>query len=539
MRSKTTTAWARHAIALLSLSIPTLTTEPASGAAATLVGGITFVVQGKVEFVAEYPSHHSAFGQVPTGRTAVPYLRVCAWRLAGDRVDFETTDHPARYGDDTQIGCTRTDVDGSYSITGTASAGAVRSRIYLATSLCDDAYAGSRSAADVCVRVNAPEGNESAPDNLKIIWSRVQTLDHLSSMQSFPLSWNLSCPDRDGLGLPSVSCDGNELEPDGWANQCPCTGYGGEDHCPTACTSGNCGDTNSRTGCNKEAVHAFRAAIEPYKTWGSNKPNDGSTFAKSKTGFSSRFCDEDSCQDEANFHLARVLTTPVTTKSGQPCDPAASNNGAMDFDDICIVTPMNPFRVVHELGHVIDMRWRWDDAGHGCAGADFDESVCERTAMREGFANFTATAAWFNAGDANPRYCGDTSCQEMESASALTSCGSIECSEGRMSQFFWDLRDEANDSGHEDDAERWTYQQIRNVLSAFPYGTSDTETREGRVDLDGDKAWDSGYAVGANAWDYSYHWSRKRGVSSGYCDVMKISCADQQEKCSSCASICR
>jgi hypothetical protein len=523
----------------LALAIPQTATAAIGTefAEAIVSPDLGYTLEGTIEFNADFASNFSASAQMPVGRSPMPYLHVCAWRQVGERIDFEFTEYPREDGDDQLLGCDRTNSSGRYEILVEETATLLQSEIYLSTKLCDDVMRGARSDADVCVRINRGAASDSRPENVKAIWSRVETLGHWPRVDRHLKSWNLSCPNEKGLGFDFVSCPASELEPDAWSAYCPCTSFADEDTCPVVCTSANCGDTNSRTGCNKEAVHVFRAAIEPYKTWGSNKPTSRNTYGKSRSGFSSDHCEEDECQDEINLHMARIQPS---SEDDETCVPTATSNGASDFDDICIVTPLNPFRVVHEIGHVIDMRWRWDGAGHGCKGEGFDHEVCERTAMREGFANFTAVAAWFNADASDPQFCHDnSSCKAVEPASALSSCGSVPSSEGRATQFFWDLRDSRNDAGRESDSQRWTYQKIRNVLSAFPYGTGDMESREGRVDADGDGEWDSGYASGANGWDFTYHWDRKRGATDGYCEVMQLNCIDCHERCDDCDDLCR
>jgi hypothetical protein len=73
-------------------------------------------VKGKVEFVADYDGVIGGTGQVPNGRSPMPYLCVCAWDEDGGTIDFEYTEYPREYGDDDLLGCAATDACGDFTI---------------------------------------------------------------------------------------------------------------------------------------------------------------------------------------------------------------------------------------------------------------------------------------------------------------------------------------------------------------------------------------------------------------------------------------
>src|SRR5262249_1872729 len=147
--------------------------------------------------------------------------------------------------------------------------------VYLVTYLCDADDAGATSDAEVCIRRNRAETSASSPESRKIIWSRTYGDKTLTSGVAQTIGWNLSCPNKGGWGAASVTCEAsgsNAAEPE------------------------KTGSTNSNVAYNKEAVHAYRAAIEPIKTYGTMKPSASNTIR--------RLCTANKCQDEINFYLA-------------------------------------------------------------------------------------------------------------------------------------------------------------------------------------------------------------------------------------------
>lgn len=478
---------------------------------------VAFDIYGKLEFVADYDAF-TRVGQVPNGKTSLPYLRVCAYdRDDGDGgVDFKYTDYSATYGNDDLLGCDVADAAGNYSISAVwTDASEPAPDIYLMTKLCNDDYTGTGtdSPAEVCVRINAAEGSEDEPENLKVIWSEAY-LD-ASIANGAQISWNLSCPNQTGLGLGTVSC--TSTEPASWTGSpsdwCACDQSKPWKSCVNKvdCSTHTCSDTNSRYGCNKEAVHVYRAIIEPYKTWGSNRPTASSTYQAGADGCpdstNGDYCDDPECQDEFNAHLAKVEDA---AHSGS-CDPLATANGASDYDDSCIITPTQPFRVVHEQGHNIDMRWKCSTSGHGG-----DEDKKE---TREGFANFIAAAAWFDETATQPKYCDGSSCYDVETG---TECDG---NEKNVTRFFWDLRDTQNAAG-EGDTEQSSTGTVRNVLSAFLSGTIGTP--DPRVGPGGAEEVDPGPngENGANVLDYLYWWDDRIGASASVCDILQNNCVD-------------
>jgi hypothetical protein len=477
----------------------------------------SFDIYGKLEFVADYDAF-TRVGQVPNGKTSLPYLRVCAYdRDDGDGgIDFKYTDYAVEDGNDDLLGCAVADVSGNYEIAAEwTDAVEAAPDVYLMTKLCDGDYTGTGvdSPAEVCVRINAAEVSDDSPENLKVIWSEAYI--DASTASDLQISWNLSCPNQTGLGLGTIDC--TTTEPDNYsdpANEwCACDQSKSWKECVNQvdCSVDTCSDTNSRYGCNKEAVHVYRAIIEPYKSWGTNRPSDTSTFQAGADDcpFSTNgdYCDDPECQDEMKAHLAKVQDTGATG----PCDPLATANGAQDFDDSCIITPKNPFRVVHEQGHMVDKRWKCSTSGHG--GTE------DKQETREGFANFYASAAWFDETATQPKYCDGSSCYDVETGP--------ECdgNERNVTRFFWDLRDTNNAAG-EGDTEQWSTTVVRSVLSAFLSGVvGGPDPREGPGGSEEDDPAPGG-TNGANALDYIYWWADRKGATNSLCDIARNNCVD-------------
>ena len=503
----------------------TMESVETSGALEDLLSAATFSIEGKVEFVADYLAVQR-LGQVPNGQAPLPYLHVCAWDK-DDAIDFEFTDYPTEPGsggNDELLGCDRADVDGNFNINASfGTGGESEPDIYLVTLLCDDTGEGAVSAADVCVRINAEEADADYPRNAKSIWSRVYA-DINPNGTTVTISWNLSCPNRSGLNSASVTCVG-DTEPGNWsesspgaADWCACQDEPWKECLTTIPSCSTCGDTNSRYGCNKEAVHVYRAAIEPYVTWGTNKPAEDSTFSKDCDtadiwdGGGDDHCEMDECQDEARFHLSNIQATAGVGFDGPgECEPETANpqNAGGDFDRICIRTPDQPFRVVHEYGHVIQNRWLCDptDARKRVGGIS-----AQNHATREGWANYVASKAW-----SVDKYCGSSTYYSMEAG------GTNNGDEVSVGQFFWDLGDPTDDAGWAETEDR-TFQEIRNVWSAFPNGPGPSQTREcdpgppPGIDCSGSAGHQ---ANGVNMLDYSYWFDVKLGpLTTSYCDTL-------------------
>ena len=486
----------------------------------TAAAGTPFTMYGKLEFEADYLAA-TQVGEVPTGRSGLPFLRICAFdRDKGDDygVDFKYTDYALDDGNDDYLGCTRADADGNYELDIVwDDSDEEAPDIYPQTKLCDGDYTGhgSSSPAEICVRLNAEEGSESRPENLKVIWSRVaQDVDVSKDIQ---LSWNLSCPNDAGLGLASVSCAA--VTPDNWDDPadewCACDASKAWKTCVNNvdCTTGTCSDTNSRTGCNKEAVHAYRAAIEPQLTFDSNRPSKGNTFQQGgyacEYSSNDSFCDDAECQDEIQVHLARLQDVDLSGR----CDPTTVHNGAKDFDQTCIITPLNPFRVVHEQGHVVDMRWKCDKTGH--------DGKEDRKKTREGFANFYSVSSWFSASDTDPQYCADKSCWDVEA-------GSCPGGEKDVTRFLWDLHDDVA-ADTESDTVSYSAKKVRNLLSAF-WSETTGSAGDPLYAAGGSREVDEGAygSNGANILDYVFWWDEQHGTTEAFCEVLLDTCVDGQ-----------
>ena len=432
-------------------------------------------LKGTLTFFANYTV---GGGQIPSGDgSALPYLYLCAFDQRGKANDFTHKEE-----NDVRLGCVRADEKGNYTLH--VRPEEPQLKLYLVTFLCDEDDTGSTSKAEVCVRRNRAEGKGKVPQSRKQIWS--QTYGLTLASQPVALGWNLSCPNKSGLGLPTVLCDSS-----------------GDDQPAPA----KIGAINSNAAYNREAVHAFRAAVEPIKTYGTMKPHSTSTF--------NRLCLDEACQDEINLVIAG------TEVDGQDrylenCLDDGGNNASGKYDRVCLTTPTNPFRVVHEIGHNVHRRWMAyegplardaNDKALDCDGWDEDEDP--KCATSEGWANFFSSASWFNENMNAPTYVG----LDIEDASTLQSCEDAPLSEGHTAQFFWDLWD-AGPGGNDDDAVNMHLTKLRKVWSAFGSGTGNRDNNETGDD-------------GRNAQDFLYWYNTQYGSSPEVDAVVAANCIGQ------------
>ncbi len=433
--------------------------------------GKVHTLQGTVTFLAQYMREG---GQIPKGDGSVlPHLYLCAFDQRGDANDFTHKEE-----NDKRLGCARADEKGNYVLH--VQPENPQLKLYLVTFLCDEDDTGAQSAAEVCVRRDVAEGKGKTPQSRKQIWS--QTYGLTITSQGVTLGWNLSCPNKSGLGQAKVLCDST-----------------GDDRPEPA----KIGETNSNAAYNREAVHAFRSAIEPIKTYGTMKPSASSTFA--------RLCTDEKCKDEINIVIAGTAVTGMETYLDD-CKDDSGANGSAGYDKVCLTHPMNPFSAVHEMGHNVHRRWMdysgplaWNaqDEGLDCNGWDDDEDP--KCATSEGWANFFASASWFNENMGNPTY----NDFDIEDVSALKSCDDAPFSEGHATQFFWDLWD-AGPGGLDDDEINVHFNTLRKVWSAFDDGTGNRANNESGDD-------------GRNMQDF-IHWYTTQYGSGGINTVAVANC---------------
>jgi len=509
-----------------------------------LLTSLTFAatIEGQLTFYADYAEYEvdsspAPRGLVPDGRSPLPGLYVCAYDAVGVMDVMLPDDLPSLH-DDQLIGCTSADEEGNYAIDVPVGVGRPEG-LYLMTELCDGPSIGEYSEAEICVRLDQDEGDKWAPANRKVIWSYSTAVPQGTS--SVTMDWNLSCPDD-----PLSFCYAG-TEPDGMiaGDECACDREWYQD-CENICdVDGTCGDTNSRTGCNKEAVHAYRASYQPILRFGSQKPTSSNTFDQGvvdaeqycpdsdygkgngpvlETGVST-YCDAPECQDEMQAHVTHMRRDgepdPVcvkTEKDEHGHDVLVDvNNMGRDYDQYCVKTTDEPFRVVHEQGHTVDRRWRASTAG--ADGQDlFDMS--QRRAMREGFANLYGASAWFVHGATEPVYCGGgNDCLRLEPDAPAIDLSRREV-ENAVTRVLWDLYDSHDDGASETESERWSPRHIRNTLSAFHSGADaslDTSI-EAPGGADEDDRSTAGTQHGANFLDFAYWWHDKRGATAdGLC----------------------
>lgn len=445
----------------------------------------TATVSGTLRFYADYTDPD---GQVPTAQSKYRYAYVCLYEKVGSSQDFDVYDE---HFNDTLLGCTSSDNDGAYSLSFTSSE--TQRSVYLLHWFCDADDSGSTSDAEVCIRLNYPETSASSPENRKYIWSRLYTATFGSS-SSTSLSWNLSCPNRSGFGSTEVTCSG-DLEP-----------------------QGSTGNTNSNYGYNWEFTHAFRSSVEPWKTHGTMKPDSGNTL--------SYLCSDNDCQDEINLAVCDAIKVSGSYLFSQ-CTTASctGNNQSLGYDRVCLTTPDDPWRTVHEIGHNVHRRWMVHESslanGLDCSGWDEDEN--QRCATSEGWANFFSSSCWYNDDETSPTY----GTSDIEDPDTLNDCNTEPYSEGHASQFFWDLYDQ-QDHANESDSLDLNFSVIRAVWSLFPSGTSDRQNNED---------WAASlpplqfvaYAKGRNLLDYSYHYDAEYGITSAFEDIQTDNCLDEYE----------
>ena len=427
------------------------TSETESGLAATA----TVTIHGNVSFEASYQAS-SRYGQVPNGHAPLPFLYVCAWERDDHGVDskndfeivFKDQGSPG-LGDDL-IGCADADVDGNYSISASWDY-AQGPDVYLVTYLCDgpdggeNQAFGAAAAASICVRRDfvpsngcsdcSPSQVESGdgagtvggwlvrlPRSRKVMWSRPYWSSLEEGVTDLRISWNLSCPDASGLGAASVTCAGS---------------------------AGGPGDAaNSNAGYNKESVHAFRAAVEPRKTKWELKPSAANTVVQT--------CTASRCLDEINLHVQSTTAGAYCVTSNSA--GAGNNSHMQSYDRICLRTPLDPFRVVHEMGHIVQRRWmvmaEGNSIGAGVGSSSWQGSTCQKQSLAEGWANFFSAAAWHNEDHPSPVYDGNDIENPDDPAlwsgsNPAPSCAAAQ-GEGRAAQFFWDLYDSRNHPGEVD-----------------------------------------------------------------------------------------
>ena len=525
-------------------------------------------LKGKIYYQANHKSYQNpvtragavaaiAIGEVPTGTSGVPFLYVCVHQWQGNK-------NPE---DDKTFGCARTNEAGAYELKYRAP---LTAKQYLVTWFCDNDDIGPPARAEVCVRNNIkdfpalgrPNGTTRYGFNIA---SHHRKWLYSSNFKPSPslfktVNWNLSCPNTASPAL-GPGCPASDLDPEG----------------PN-------GSTNSNSGYNIEAIHAFRAAVEPIVSFGSMKPNAANTSKHPNTWSNPWWCTDARCQSPIEVYL-RETYRATRCLDGGPCVtvlPTAYGaddarglfcgtdgiQGADDFDRVCITSPMNPFRVAHEFGHSVSMRWWQSNRGSkGCpandpGGPNLRWFFCsENAGMHEGWADFFGTATWFSQTAANPAYywsillqnsrvrrpaqlpmenpipprlpvsAGNTypqpagnanigSCRAgligWQDGSTRPATAGYNVGTGRISQFLWDLYDDNNFSlptsrpRLERDTATYSFAQIRAVLNRFV-----EHDRFGRKRVGNHQAEEQDKPVrddkGRNGLDYLFHFLKQYG----------------------------
>lgn len=387
------------------------------------------VLRIKTEFEAEY----RVFGrtaippgaEVPLGRSPVRRTRICAYERRG-RNDFAADAHEIN---DRRLGCGSTDDDGLLEIPlarDKCREGLLcHRRVYLITDLCVMHHGDPQ----VCVVANTDQGGRMAAtpwtkhaEFRKFMWSEtydVSLMDRTSTL----ITWNMSCPGERGEGRDGFRCDRPERE-------------------------GRWGRANSNIGFNKDAVHALQAGAQAVRKFGRLAPRASTTSGPGGMvcgGKGDRHKKASQCQDAIRLvidEMRRVLMDgdKRCARRRKAKDRAASIRTA------CLAHPMNPFIVVHEMGHLAHIRWMSYRGPINAGKVDWSSGADQRSQVGEGWADFYAAAAWYAPDAEQPTF----NSRNVENASDSLLWSTCQAGkplgEGRASQFFWDLYDAPSDT---------------------------------------------------------------------------------------------
>lgn len=448
----------------------------------TASGQPPHVLRGKINFEAEYDLQgkgHPAQSSIPVGTAPVKRLRVCLYEQVG-RQDFDVDGHA---GDDIQLGCRDTGRDGSFEFRVSKSTcprigRACEKRLYLVTALC----AWRKGVAQACVTANTKQGKTdrgtswSRPTEYrKFIWSRTYRLA-LNLRTSNLISWNLSCPQDSGEGRPHLACDR------------PSRG-GRFDH------------RNSNYGFNAESLHAYVSTAEAIDKFGSFIPTSKMTLAKP-----GRHCGgpKDTtkkswqCQDAMRIVIRKMRRMGMA--HDRHCGKGKWDNFFLPLRSLCIGNPMRPYSAPHEIGHLVHARWMNYRGGMNGGPVGWRKGEYQKSQVGEGWANFFATATWFEPDANNPVVNGHA----QETASSLRGLCKASGPQGELpaSQFFWDLYDAPKPSEPEDQVQLdlWTMLKVWSLFA----GKSDGIERKNRTRGECDPH-------GRNIKDYLYYYRRFPG----------------------------
>jgi hypothetical protein len=441
---------------------------------------------GKVTFHADYRlpddrgrPHES---EIPAGLTRVRKLRVCLYEQHG-RNDFEAQ---ASASDDTQLSCRDTDEDGNYAFRipkPKCSPGIDCAReYYLVTRFC--AWGGG--TPQVCVTANTRQSKQVRDEPLsqwieyrKLMWSRSYRLAW-TDRGSDLVSWNLSCPNKNGVGRATVACS-------------------------VAGRGGSADRRNSNYGHNKESVHVFYSASQVLDRFGSFIPTETNTHMQGGTHCGGPLDDTNKnwqCQD-----AVRAIVRDMQTRRMEGKPFCASRRKAKHPNwyepqrFLCIGGAFQPYAVPHELGHMVHVRWMAYRGGmNGKGPISWLNGTWQKGQTGEGWANFVATATWFSPEARNPLVSNWP--MEDRRIARQTCLEGMSIGEMNVAQFFWDLYDAFDPSEPEDEVQL-DLDTLLSVWSLFRGQRTKTEQR--------DHSPGECNPHGRNIKDYLYYYDRMPG----------------------------
>lgn len=385
------------------------------------------VVRVNVDFEADY----RVFGkkaiptgaEIPSGKSPVRRTRVCLYEARG-RNDFAARAHET---DDRRLACKDTPDSGKLEFalsTDKCRKGMLcRKRLYLVTDMC--VY--HRGKAEVCVTANTQQGKRIAQqpwtrwaEFRKYMWSEtydVSLVDRTSTL----ITWNLSCPSERGEGRDGFRCRRTQPE-------------------------GRWGRANSNYGYNKDAVHALQSGAQAIRRFGSlipsgrNTKNPGGKYCGRKGDPTKK---NFQCQDAMRLVLSDLRK--VMMAGDKRCERwRKASDRSLATREACLANPMNPFIVVHEMGHLAHIRWMNYRGAINAGKVGWDSGTAQRSQVGEGWANFFAAAAWYPPEATAPTF-NSRNIEDSSDAQLMSTCtGGKPVGEGRASQFFWDLYDAPN-----------------------------------------------------------------------------------------------
>lgn len=457
---------------------------------------------------ASYEAHHRTRwkrmvpreSKIPDGHSPIAGLKVCLYRQKGSH---DLRMH-SRIMDDERVGCVMTDPTGGYRfeipLNDCPRHGDCSRRYYVATDLCT----WREGKPQACVAANTNQGKTVGATNWKedaewrkFMWSNTYRFS-LTDRKSHLLSWNLSCPREAGNGREDVECPRE-----------PKHGYFDRAH--------------SNLGYNDESLHAFVAGAGPSNRFGSMVPDAKNSFNANSGGCASNDLSRQrrrECRDAMRIvvrKLRRIGMDPrVCDRKDESVNRTASRR------TICIGSPYNAFIIVHELGHVVHLRWMNYKGGiNGGGKVNWKNGTPEKAQVGEGWANFFSAAVWYDPAARAPSF----------DSQNIERIGGLECpasgnapGEGPSSAFFWDLFDPASVSEPEDSVQI-DMRTLIETWSLFP-GKDGSDRR--------DRTKGECNPHGRNLWDYRYYLMKHPSHPREVAPLMHHNCVGGQVRTTTC-----